>query len=165
MRLSLISVAAFLISSPVLACDGGMLFELMETTPPPLPDASFEVAEVDSTEGGEWQVWLGPDGRTARYLVRNDYGEGGRYAARLIVSSPAAFAVTSTVFIYSAPNYVEGATTVREEKDIFVFCDGRLLLPAEDFGLDPDYQAKAAEALKTFDAGEVAAYMPALRRE
>lgn len=157
--------AAFcaLLAAPALACDGGQLFELMDAPLAERPDTTFDVAEIDSTEGGSWDVYLGAGGK-ARNLVRTDFGEGGRFAARLVVSTPQAYAVTTTLFIYSAPNYVSGSTTIREEKNIYVFCDGRLYLPEEDFGLGDDYAKAAAEALATFDAAEVSQYLPALKR-
>ena len=134
----------------------------------PLPAQSaknFDVTEVESTEGGEWDVYFAPDGKTLTNLMRNDYGESGRWQARLIVSSPVAYAVTATHYIYSAMIYTSGQITMREEKDIFVFCDGKLLLPEEDFlGIGPEYEKKAAEALKTFDAPEVAEYVKGLKR-
>ena len=38
---------------------------------------------------------------------------------------------------------MSGATIIREEKDIFVFCKGKPYLPEDDFGLDPAYAGKA----------------------
>jgi hypothetical protein len=163
MRKLLPAAFCVLLAAPALACDGGPLFELMDAPLPAQPDTAFDVAEVDSTEGGNWDVYLGPDGK-ARNLVRTDFGEVGRYQTRLIVSSPDAYAVTTTRYIYSAPAYVPGSTTVREEKDIYVFCGGKLYLPEEDFGLGEDYKGEAADALATFDAAEVSQYLPALKR-
>ena len=96
------------------------------------------------------------------YLVRNDLGESGRWDARLIIASPGAYAVTTTHYIYSVPYYVENSLVAREEKDIFVFCKGKLLVAPE--GADPEYQKKAAEAWKIFDAPEVADYVKGLKR-
>jgi len=153
-----------LMSTSALACDGGPLFELMDAPLPLQAGETFDVAEVQSTEGGEWKVYFAPDGKTVQNLERHDYGEGGRWAARLIVSSPDAYAIRNTTYGYSAPNNVSGATTIREETDIFIFCAGKLHLPEEEFGLDPEYRKKAAEALKTFDAPEVAKYVSGLKR-
>jgi hypothetical protein len=153
------------LATPAFACDGGPLFEMMAAPLSGKPDTSFDVSEVGSTEGGSWEVYFKADGKTLANLVRIDYGESGRLETRLIVSSPEAYAVTSTDFNYSAPNYVSGSTAIREEKDIFVYCSGKLHLPEEDlFGLIPDYPAKAAEVMKTFDAAEVAQYVKGLRR-
>ena len=164
-RAVLPALAFVLAASPAAGCDGGSLFEMLDAPLPPEAGAVLDVEEVESTDGGEWHVYFAADGRTAGNLVRHDYGEGGRWSARLVVSSPEAYAVTTTRFIYSAPYYVSGATTVREEKDIYVFCGGNLLIPEEDFAiLAPDYADKAAEALAVFDAREVARYLPALAR-
>lgn len=165
-RSAVFGLALFLaFTTPALACDGGRLFELMDA-PLALPaDRTFDVAEVDSTEGGEWQVWIGSDGRAAETIVRTDYGEGGRYMARLTVSKPTAYAVATTRFIYSAPNYVAGSITIKEEKDIYVWCDGRLLLPEEEgFAPDPAYVDAAAEALEIFRAPEVRNFVAGLER-
>jgi hypothetical protein len=161
----LILLPLLLLASPAFACDGGPLFEMMAAPLSGRPDTTFDVSEVGSTEGGSWEVYLEPGGNDLANLIRIDYGEGGRLEARLIVSSPEAYAVTSTQISYSAPNYVSGSTTIREEKDIFVYCAGKLHLPEEDLsGLAPDYPNKAAEVMKIFDAPEVAQYVNNLRR-
>jgi hypothetical protein len=158
-------LALLLLSTPVFSCDGGPLFETMEALLPAKPGKTFDVAEVGSTEGGSWDVYFAPDGKTVVNLVRNDYGEAGRRQTRLVVSSPDAWAITDTTFMYSAPNYVAGVTTIREEKDFFVYCSGHLYLPEEpDLGPGAEYPAKAAEVLKTFDAPEVAEYVQGLKK-
>jgi hypothetical protein len=154
-----------LLSTPASACDGGPLFEMMAAPLPKQADKSFDVGEVLSAEGGSWDVYLEPDGKSVANLVRTDYGETRRLETRLIVSSPAAYAVTSTTYHYSVPIFASGLIAIREEKDIFVYCSGKLYLPEEDLlGLAPDYPNKAAEAMKTFDAAEVAQYVSGLRR-
>ena len=163
-RFFLVLVACGL-AGPSFACDGGPLFEMIDAPLPAQSGKNFDVAEVESTEGGEWHVYFAPDSKTLTNLVRTDYGEGGRWQARLVVSSPVAYAITATQYIYSAMIYTSGQITMREEKDIFVFCDGKLLLPEEDFlGIGPEYEKKAAEALKTFDAAEVQEYVKGLKR-
>lgn len=150
-------------SAPASACDA-RLFELMDAALPTQPDMTFDVAEVDSTEGGNWDVYFARGTRMAENLVRTDFGEGGRFAVRLVVASPQAYAVTTTLHIYSAPIYIAGSTTIREEKNIYLFCDGVLYLPAEDFGPGEEYVASGKEALAAFDAAEVKEYLPALKR-
>lgn len=145
------------------ACEGGEVFLALDEALPDQPDESIDVADVQSADGGLWEVYLAADGEGAAHLVRTDFGEGGRFSARLSVASPAAYAIATTRFIYSAPYYVKGATTIREEKDIFIFCDGKLLLPKE-VGVDTEYSEKAQDARTIFDAGEIAGYVTALRR-
>ncbi len=152
------------LATPALACDGGKLFAMIDAPLPEKPDLTFDVAEVDSAEGGSWDVYFASGTRRAERLVRTDFGEGGRFSARLLVSAPDAYAVTTTLSLYSAPVGVERSMTVWEEKNIFVFCDGELYLPAGDFGLGDDYPNAAKEALDTFGAAEVQAYLPELKR-
>ena len=151
-----------IVAPPALACDDA-LFEIMNAALPPAPTESFDVEEVQSTDGGAWDVHRGEDG-ALRHLVRADFGETGRRAVRLDHASPTAYAISSTRYFYSAPYYVGGATTIREEKDIFTFCDGKLMVPEEDFGLDAGYAGKATEALAVFDATEVAGLVATLKR-
>lgn len=155
---------AFVLPGMAATCADGAVFSVLDEALPAVPDESIDVADVQSTEGGAWDVYLSADGQGAAHIVRIDFGEGGRWSARLSVASPGDSAVATTHFIYSAPYYVPASTTIREEKDIFVFCDGALLLPGEDFGHSDEYVARAAEALRIFDAGEIAAYMPTLKR-
>jgi hypothetical protein len=157
------ALSLFLLASPAAACDGGVLHGLMET---PLNEGdaeSFDVAEQASVEGGAWYIFRDAQG-AVKNVMRVDYGETGRLATRLTVSSADAYAVTVTRFGYSAPLGVSGSSTIREEKDIYLFCDGKLYLPEEDFGMTEGYAAKAAEALATFDAAEVQDVLPPLKR-
>lgn len=110
------------------------------------------------------QVWLGQDGKTVLNLMRSDYGETGGSEDRLIVASPQAYAITSSLYLFSAPANIQGSTTIREEKDIFVYCGGKLLLPEGDFAVEQAYLDKAKEALAVFDAAEVKQYVQGLKR-
>jgi len=107
-----------LLALPAHACDGGPLFERLAAAPTTQPDRRLDVAEIQSTEGGEWQVWLA-EGGAARELVRVDYSESGRDVARLVVSSPPALAVTRTSYLYSAPGYVSGSMVIWEGEERF----------------------------------------------
>ena len=158
----LLALALSLCATPALACSPA-LFERLDAPLSAPPDESIDVAEIRSVEGGEWQAWRGGDG-AAHEVARIDYGEMGRLVSRLVVEAPGAYAVTVTQFIYSVPIYIAGSTTIREEKDIYLFCDGQLLQPGEDFALDPAYAERAAEALALFDAPEIAGHLPELAR-
>lgn len=152
-------------AAPAIACDDqGTIFGLVFASPAGEPATRFDVTEQQSVEGGEWQVWFGPDGKTVQNLVRSDYGEGGSSETRLVVASPQAWAITSSLFIYSAPANVPGSSPIREEKDIFVYCKGKLVVPEGDFAVDQSYLDKAKEALATFDAAEVRQYVQGLKR-
>ena len=152
----LLASCVALIGAPAAACND-TLFEIMNAALPSSPTESFDA------EGGAWDVHRGADG-ALRHLVRTDFGETGRRAVRLDFASASAYAVSSTRYIYSAPYYIGGANTIREEKDIFTYCEGRLALPEEDFGFNAEHEAKAAEALAVFDATEIASLVAGLKR-
>ena len=150
-----------LMVSPVMACNEA-LFARLDAPPGTEPGLSIDATEIGSTEGGEWQIW--PDVAGTVEMVRVDYGEMGRLASRLVVIAPDAYAIATTEFSYSAPIYVSGSSTIRQETDIFVFCAGRLHLPDEGFRVSEAYAAKAAAALAVFDAPEIAEYLPEMMR-
>lgn len=146
-------------TTPALACSPGLL-ERLDRPMQNEADVSLDVAETQSTEGGEWKLWEREDGSTEE-VARIDYGEMGRLETRLIVEGDADYAVTQARYSYSVPIYVEDSITTRVETEIFYFCDGSLLLPPENFGADPDYVQRAEDARATFSAKEVSQYLPA----
>jgi hypothetical protein len=149
----------FVTATPVWACNPE-LFARLDTPLRDEADMALDVAEIASTEGGEWRIWT-PGKSGEGEVARIDYGEMGRTETRLLKQSDDAFAITQTVHRYGVPIYVEGSMTVRVETDIYMFCDGALLVPPEDFGADPDYVARAEAARAVFRAEEVADAVPA----
>jgi hypothetical protein len=148
------------LATPAFACNAP-LFEMIDAALPAQPGKTFDVTDVQSTEGGEWNVYFAPDGPRLTNLVRTDYGELGRSSTRLIVSSPDAYAVAKTNYMYHA---ILDATDAVEETHVFVFCQGKLSPPEQGLGTNPEYQKDAETALKTFDAPEVAEYVKGLKR-
>jgi hypothetical protein len=146
-------------ATPAMACSPGLL-ERLDLRMQDGPHLSLDVAQTQSSEGGEWKLWQRADGSTEE-VARIDYGEMGRLETRLLVDEDADYAVTQSRYSYSVPIYVENSITTRIETEIFYFCDGSLLLPAEDFGGDPDYVRRAEDARATFSAEEVSQYLPA----
>ena len=57
----------------IVSCDGA-LFALMNAALTEAPTESSDAAEVQSIEGGAWDVHRGADG-ALRHLVRTDFGE------------------------------------------------------------------------------------------
>ena len=160
-RLSLVLLACTF-AAPAFACDGGPLFEMMDAGLPKQVAKTFEVSEVVSTDGGEWNVYFAPDGKTVAIssgTILASPGDGMRGS-----SSPRLKPMPSPPRTTSTQCRTTWRIRCREEKDIFVFCKGKLLLPPEGGGADPEYEKKAAEALKTFDAPEVAEYVKELKR-
>ncbi|GEM_PF-3432530 len=150
---------AIISASPALACSPS-LHERLDQPLRETADDTFDVSEVQSVEGGEWKVWQRPDGSGAEEVVRIDYGEMARLETRLVIDGPDDYAITQARYLYSVPMYLEGSTVVRIETDIYMYCDGALVLPSEDFGVFPDYVAKADEAAATFRAEEIAEDVP-----
>lgn len=144
-------------ATPALACNPD-LFARLDLPLREAADVALDVSEVQSTEGGEWKLWQGSDGSTDE-VARIDYGEMGRLVTRLFMDGATDYGITQTRYTYSVPIYVENSITTRIETDIFLFCDGKLLLPAEDFGVDPDYAQRADDARAVFGAEEIADYV------
>lgn len=160
--LSILAVAG-IFATQAMACDEPALDRLLDAGTTAAPDLTVNVETDESTDSGEWQVYLGPDAK-ARVIARTDYGETGRLRRTLLVIDADTFAVTSARSIYSVPYAIEGSRVVREEKDIWRWCDGKLVVPPKDVADLSDYEAKGAEALKTFDAPEIRAHVAGLRR-
>lgn len=155
------TLAAFLLAastSPALACNPALL-ERLDQPIEEQADETREVAEIQSAEGGEWKIWTTAAGGTAE-VARIDYGEMGRSQTRLLIESEDAFAITRTLYRYSVPIFAEGSMTVRVETDIYMVCDGKLLAPGEDFGVDPSYAEAADAARAVFRAEEIADLVP-----
>jgi hypothetical protein len=76
----MLRLAALLLlaAAPAYACDGGRLFEMMAAQLPADPTLSVDVAEVQSVEGGVWDIYRAAGGATEN-LVRTDYGGEERF--------------------------------------------------------------------------------------
>lgn len=151
-----------LAASPVLACSAE-LYALMDAPLTGEGDITLDVAEIASAEGGAWRIWH-DEGEGAQQIVRNDYGETGQLEHRLSIAAPDAYGVVVTRSIYSAPIYIARSTTIRTESDIYIFCGGDLLVPADDMGPGPDYPESALVALSAFAADEIKPYADGLIR-
>lgn len=163
--LAALAVWSLLPSGAAHACDRDGLAAIIDAPLPAKAGKSFNVADVDSTDGGEWEIYFGPDGRTPRTILRTDYGESGRTQARLTILSAGAYAVARKQSVYSVPYAVEGSTTIRETRDIYLFCDGRLVTPDKESWDGDAYEKAARETLATFDAAEIKPLLPALERK
>lgn len=152
----------FLGVGPGLSCENEPLATLMKT-PPAGDNTSFDVSESGSTQGGVWEVYPSANSAVPLHVVRIDAGEMGYLRTQLTIASPGNYAVAKTDYTYSAPFDFPGSRVIREEKDIFVYCDGKLSLPEDVGGLE-DYQANAKKVLATFDAPEIAKYVAGLTR-
>ena len=111
-----------------------------------------DVTDVQSTEGGVWQIYREADGRV-NSIIRLDGGESGMGERRLSIVGRKTYGIAVTRVDYLRHAFVEDAGpngTAKRTTDYFYFCDGKLLLPkAEYFMGDLDaYKAAGAEAQK-----------------
>lgn len=104
-----------------------------------------EVSDVQSTEGGVWQVYREKDGRL-NSIKRIDGGESGMSERRLSVVNRKTYGIAVTRVDYLRHAFIENAGpngTARRTTNYYYFCDGKLLLPPRDyFGGDVDAYAK-----------------------
>lgn len=161
MRKLVLAICLTFCSTAALACDP-RLERLLRQPLPSRAQAQFDASQMQSSEGATWRVYLSKGSRSVRQIVRRDGAESGWVETRLLIAAPSRYAITRTKAIFSVPYAVPGSRVIREEKDVYVYCDGKLALP-KDIAL-PAYSEAAAEALKIFDAPEVASYVGGLKR-
>ncbi|MGE3831674.1 MAG: hypothetical protein AB7F76_11835 [Parvibaculaceae bacterium] len=107
-----------------------------------------EVSDVQSTEGGGWQIYKDKKGRV-HSIIRNDYGESGRGEIRLSILDRKAYGIARTRYDYIRHAFLEGPFAIaKKSTDYYFFCDGKVYLPAADAAMvDLDrYPKDAAEA-------------------
>jgi hypothetical protein len=109
-----------------------------------------EVSEVQSTEGGGWQIYKDNKGRV-HSIIRNDYGESGRGELRLSVFNGKAYGIARTRYGYIRHAFLEGPFAIANRTtDYYFFCDGKVYLPAADGAMVDleQYPKDAAEVQK-----------------
>lgn len=109
-----------------------------------------EVTDVESTEGGVWQIYREADGRV-HSIVRIDGGESGMGERRLSVVNRRTYGIAVTRVEYLRHAFIEDAGpngTAKRTTDYFYFCEGKLLLPPADYfmGDIKDYGSRGLEA-------------------
>lgn len=162
MKKSVLATCLFLCTTAAFACDDARLERLLRQPLPNRANVQFEAPRMQSSEGGAWKIYTGRSKRVLRQIVRRDGAESGWVDTRLLVVTPSHYAITRVQSTLSAPSSVPGARVTREVKDIYVYCDSKLVLPK---GVDmTGYVASAAEAKKIFAAPEVASYVSILKR-
>ena len=104
-----------------------------------------EVTDVQSTEGGIWQIYREADGRV-NSIFRIDGGESGMSESRLSIVNRKTYGIAVTRIDYLRHAFVEEAGpngTARRITDYYYFCDGSLYLPPEGYAM-LDLQAYSA---------------------
>lgn len=94
-----------------------------------------DVTDVQSTEGGIWQIFREKDGRV-HSIIRIDAGESGRSEFRLSVVNRKSYGIAATRIDYVRHAFIEDAgpnAIVRRTTDYYFFCNGELFLPPRNF--------------------------------
>lgn len=109
-----------------------------------------DVSEVQSTEGGQWQIYREADGRV-NTIIRVDGGESGMGERRLSIVNRQTYGIAVTRVDYLRHAFAENAgpnATVKRTTEYYFYCDGNLYLPPEgDAMLDlTAYKAAGIEA-------------------
>ena len=110
------------------------------------------VTDIQSTEGGVWRIYAGPEGGV-HTIVRLDGGESGSSERRLSIIDDEAYGITVTRIDYLRHAFIDEAGpngTAKRTTDFFYVCGGKVYLPPAQFAT-PDleaYAATGAEAIR-----------------
>ncbi|MFN0192545.1 MAG: hypothetical protein ACKVP5_11320 [Aestuariivirga sp.] len=149
-------------------CDLAAISEALDAPLVAMKATEVEVAEVQSTEGGVWEIYREKDGRL-NTVIRIDAGEMGRSDTRLSVVDRAAWGISSTISEYNRHAFAEGGGPLAVVKKITVyyfFCGGKLHTPPPEWSTTGDEYAAAAGGAKDtfFKAPEIAEFIKGLVR-
>jgi hypothetical protein len=147
MRLAL---AALCLSSTAAfaECDLEAISKILDAPLDTITPKEIEVSDVQSTEGGVWEIYREADGRL-NTIIRIDAGESGRQDTRLGVVNRSAYGIATTRTDYLRHAFIEEGPngTARKTTDYYYFCDGQVHMPGENGGTvdRQDYPRKAME--------------------
>ena len=126
-----------------------------------------EVSDIQSTEGGLWQIYKDDKGRV-HSIVRNDFGESGRGDIRLSILDDKTYGISRTRYGYIRHAFLEGPFAIAQRNtDYYFFCDGKVYLPAAEAAMIDmeQYPKDAAEVQKaTVGSPDVAEYTKGLAK-
>ena len=167
----IIFVIALAISGPALAA-GCPLSEIEKALAAPLDKMKpleRDVTDIQSTEGGRWQIYREKDGRV-NTIIRGDYGESGRGEMRLSIVNRNTYGIAKTRIDYIRHAFLEDQGPFAFHKvttEYFFYCDGRLYLPTDvSATMDIDqYKKDGADVLASFlSAKDVADFTKGLKQ-
>lgn len=126
--------ALCLSSSAALAdCDLDAISRALDGKLDSMTPKEIEVSNVQSTEGGVWQIFREKDGRL-NTIIRIDAGESGRQETRLSVVNRAAYGIAATRIDYLRHAFVEDGPfgIARRTTTYYYYCDGKPHVPQGD---------------------------------
>jgi hypothetical protein len=151
-RLLSLAACAISLAAPAFAeCDTQKIEAALDAPLGSLKPAERDVSDVQSTEGGVWQIYREKDGRL-NSIIRIDGGESGMGERRLSVVNRKTYGIAVTRIDYLRHAFIEDAGpngTAKRTTDYYYICEGKLLRPSADYFMgDRDAYIKAgAEAL------------------
>ena len=131
------SLAVFLattIAASAAECPLGEIEKALSSSFDGLKKLERDVTDVQSTEGGMWEIYREKDGRL-HSIVRIDGGESGMGERRLSTVSRKAYGIAVTRVDYLRHAFLEDQgpnATAARKTDYYYFCDGKLYLPPAD---------------------------------
>ena len=96
-----------------------------------------EVTDVQSTEGGVWEIYREADGRV-HSIIRIDGGESGMSERRLSVVNRQTYGIAVTRVDYMRHAFIEDGGpngTAARRTDYYYFCEGKLYVPPEGYAM------------------------------
>lgn len=139
MRLPLIviSMAVMATTASAADCAVGKIEAALSAPLDSLKELEREVTDVQSTEGGVWQIYREPDGRV-NSIVRIDGGESGMSERRLSVVNRKTYGIAVTRVDYLRHAFAEDGGpngTAKRTTDYYYFCYGKLHVPPEAYAM------------------------------
>ena len=128
-------IIAMMLCGPALAAECP-LSEIERALAAPLESMKpleREVSDIQSTEGGTWQIYREKDGRV-NTIIRGDYGESGRNEMRLSIVNRNTYGIAAKRIDYIRHAFLEGQGPFAFHKvttEYFFYCDGKIYLPGE----------------------------------
>lgn len=150
--LSLAVLLATTIAASAAECPLGEIEKALSSSLDGLKKLEREVTDVQSTEGGLWEIYREKDGRV-HSIIRIDGGESGMGERRLSTVSRKAYGIAVTRVDYMRHAFLEDKgpnATASRKTDYYYYCDGKLYLPPADaamFDIEA-YKANGNDARK-----------------
>jgi hypothetical protein len=169
LRILLAGIAALSLASAAQAADCPLAdIEKVLTAPlDGMKPIEKEVSEIQSTEGGLWQIYKDGKGRV-HSVLRNDFGESGRGEIRLSILDNKTYGIARTRYGYIRHAFLEGPFAIAQRNtDYYFFCGGKVYLPQPEAAMVDleQYPKDATEAQKaTVGSPDVAEYTKGLAK-
>ena len=162
--LALVTVLAF--GTPSTACPLVRLARIANEPTTSMRHKEVPLTQRESTEGGQWDIYLRPDG--ALYsIIRTDFGETGQRKIRASFLTKDEFVVISTTIQYRVSFREEYPFKVASTiSTLYFFCEDVIYIPAmmsrESSATQSLDEAKRLKAV-FFESSDVASYIKRIK--